>query len=245
MPRLRRYELTDLPQHVVQRGNNRQPTFFADADYVFYLECLRDAAKRYGCEIHAYVLMTNHIHLLVTPRKPLAIAKLLQSVGRRYVRYINYEYRRSGTLWEGRYKASLVNTQEYFLSCSRYIETNPVRADMVVDPRDYPWSSYRSNAWGEPSTLLTPHSEYTNLGSSEEERCRTYRELFRADLEASALQEIRDSVNQSRPLGSKRFQEQIEETLKRRLQPGKPGPKKKGKGDNTESTQEMQRQLLL
>jgi putative transposase len=148
MPRTPRLTLPDVPQHVVQRGNNRQATFFAAEDYRLYLDCLREAAAKYGCALHAYVLMTNHVHLLITPSGRQAVARTMQSVGRRYVQYVNYVYRRSGTLWEGRYKSSLVESEGYLLLCYRYIELNPVRAGMVQRPEDYEGSSYRAHAFG-------------------------------------------------------------------------------------------------
>jgi putative transposase len=143
MARLPRYTLPGQPQHVILRGNNRSIIFAADEDYRFFLDCLGDAATRHGCVIHAYVLMTNHVHLLITPEHEGSIGKALQSVGRRYVQYFNYTYQRTGTLWEGRYKATLIDSESYLLTCYRYIELNPVRADMVPHPRDYLWSSYR------------------------------------------------------------------------------------------------------
>jgi putative transposase len=148
MPRKPRFNLIEIPQHVVQRGNNRQPTFFAEEDYRFYLDCLGEAASKYRCALHAYVLMTNYVHLLVTPGTPEGVSRMMQSVGRRYVQYVNYSYKRSGTLWEGRYKASLVQTEQYLLTCSRYIELNPVRAGMVQHPKDHKWTSYRAHAHG-------------------------------------------------------------------------------------------------
>ena len=130
MARLPRYVVVGHPQHVIQRGNNRSPTFYENQDYEFYLECLEEACERYRCDVHAYVLMTNHVHLLMSPWQRNSISKVLQSVGRRYVQYINYYYKRTGTLWEGRYKATLIDTERYLLTCYRYIELNPVRAGM-------------------------------------------------------------------------------------------------------------------
>lgn len=146
MPRLPRFGLLGIPQHVIQRGNNRQPCFADEEDYQFYLECAQTASKRCGCAVHAYVLMTNHVHLLVTPHRKEAVPRFMQHIGRRYVQYFNFRYRRSGTLWEGRYKASLVDTEAYVLKCYRYIEMNPVRAGMVRGPSDYRWSRHRHNA---------------------------------------------------------------------------------------------------
>lgn len=148
MARKPRFNLPGVPQHIVQRGNNRQPCFYAEADYCRYLEYLHEAAARNQAAIHAYVLMTNHVHLLATPANPFSITHMVQDLGRKYVRYINRTYGRTGTLWEGRYKASLVDGESYLLSCMRYIEMNPVRAGMVSNPAGYRWSSHQGNACG-------------------------------------------------------------------------------------------------
>lgn len=223
MPRPPRYPLIDVPQHVTQRGNNRQPTFFADDDFRFYLECLKAATTSHNCEVHAYVLMTNHVHLLMTPCRTNAIAKVIQSLGRRYVQYINATYRRSGTLWEGRYKASVVESETYLLICSRYIEFNPVRSGLVADPAEYPWSSYHWHALGKRNPLITDHSAYLALGATHEERQQAYRGLFRDQLDPARLQEIREGLNQCRVLGSERFKDEIEALLSRRVRPRKAG----------------------
>jgi putative transposase len=165
MPRQPRPDLADVPQHVVQRGNDRQPCFYATEDYRRYLAGLRESAIRYGCSVHAYVLMTNHVHLLVTPSSAGAVSRMMQWLGRQYVGYINGRYRRTGTLWEGRYKSCLVDTERYLLTCYRYIELNPVRAAMVADPADYAWSSYRTNAQALPDKVVVPHAEYLRLGA--------------------------------------------------------------------------------
>jgi len=178
MPRPPRYPLGGVPQHVIQRGNNRQPAFFHQDDFRFYLDCLGEAAAKHSCEIHAYVLMTNHVHLLMTPCQVNGVAKVMQSLGRRYVRHINSTYQRSGTLWEGRYKASLVESEIYLLTCSRYIELNPVRANLVTDPAEYSWSSYQWYALGKSDPLITDHAVYLELGRTDEERRKAYRELF-------------------------------------------------------------------
>jgi putative transposase len=232
MPRVRRYQLTDIPQHVVQRGNNRQQTFFREEDYRRYLRWLGDAAAREGCEIHAYVLMSNHVHLLMTPRRPMAIGRVMQSVGRRYVRHVNDHYGRTGTLWEGRHRASLVSTGMYLLSCYRYIELNPIRAGMVSDPSEYPWSSYRRNAGLKPDDLLTEHGEYTALGATVGARAIAYRELFRTELDAGLMAELRRNLQECRPFGSEHFKAEIERALGRRVRAGKPGRPKKGPGQD-------------
>jgi len=207
MPRRPRIKLADVPQHVVQRGINREPCFFADEDYHFYLHWLQKSAGDWHCAIHAYVLMTNHVHLLVTADRPDGIAKLMQSIGRRYVQYINRSYRRTGSLWEGRFKSSLVQVEEYLLTCMRYIELNPVRANMVNDPAQYRWSSYRHNGLGQADDRITPHPLYLALGKDEDSRLAEYRDLFRSELDEEALADIRLALAQGQPLGSERFSE--------------------------------------
>ncbi|WP_208738801.1 transposase [Phytopseudomonas daroniae] len=155
MPRKQRMYLPGVPAHVVQRGNNRSACFFHDEDYQFYLTVLGDALKRYRVQLHAYVLMTNHVHLLMTPESETGISRVMQHLGRMYVLYVNRIYRRSGTLWEGRHKASLINADEYLLTCYRYIEMNPVRAGMVEAPEEYRWSSYRWHGWGKADSLIS------------------------------------------------------------------------------------------
>jgi len=210
MARLPRYFVEGQPQHIIQRGNNREPIFAADDDYAFYLECLQDAAERYGCAIHAYVLMTNHVHLLATPETEQSLPKTLQSVGRRYVQYFNYTYQRTGTLWEGRYKATLIDSEHYLLTCMRYIELNPVRAGMVKHPADLGWSSYQYNAQGKENPLLSQHSLYRRLGRNAEARQSAYRQLFRAQLSKADVDAIRETTNKAWVLGNERFREKIE-----------------------------------
>lgn len=223
MARKPRFNLAEIPQHIVQRGNNRQATFFAEDDYRFYLDCLGEASTKYGSAIHAYVLITNHVHLLVTPGAPESISRTMQSVGRRYVQYVNYHYKRSGTLWEGRHKASLVQTERYLLTCCRYIELNPVRAGMVERPEDYPWSSHRANAQGADEGLIQPHPEYLALGVTQAERERAYRDLFSTHLDTEALNALRRAVNQELVTGGDRFTAEIETMLERRVRPTKRG----------------------
>ena len=223
MPRKSRMFLPGVPCHVVSRGNNRDACFFADDDYLFYLECLNEACHKYKAVVHAYVLMTNHVHLLMSPVDEAGVSKVLQSVGRRYVQYINKTYRRSGTLWEGRYKASLVDAENYLLACYRYIELNPVRANMVTHPVEYRWSSYGVNAGVRPRRSLTPHDVYLRLGLDEEGRCHAYRELFSVDLDKSMIHDIQRAATFSMPLGNSRFQEQVEAALGRKLGQAKRG----------------------
>lgn len=223
MPRPRRLNLVGIPQHITQRGNNRQACFFDNEDRLTYLELLNRAARRRACDIHAYVLMTNHVHILATPRVADGVSRLMQDIGREYVRYINSSYRRSGTLWEGRFKSSLVDSAEYCLVCYRYIELNPVRAAMVDKPDDYRWSSYRSNALGQKVELITPHEEWMILGRDDHTRCAAYRALFNDAPRQSQIDEIRYSNRKGLPLGRESFKSQIETQLQIKLGSGKVG----------------------
>jgi putative transposase len=227
MPRPPRYALPGVPQHVIQRGHNRQPIFFHEDDYRFYLACLQETTVRHATAVHAYVLMTNHVHLLMTPHQPHSLAKVLQALGRHYVPYINTTYQRTGTLWEGRYRASLVDAEPYLLACYRYIEFNPVRAGMVQDPGAYPWSSYRWHAYGQHDPAITDHALYLALGTTMQERQTAYRALFQHHLDENVVQEIRATLHQGRVLGTERFKDAIEVALTRRVRPGKPGRPRK------------------
>ena len=229
MARLPRFVLPGHPQHVIVRGNNRDPIFNTDEDYHFYLDKLQDAGRKHQCDIHAYVLMTNHVHLLVTPHTGDGISKMIQMLGRYYVQYFNYTYQRSGTLWEGRYKASLIDSETYALTCYRYIELNPVRANIICHPAEYPWSSYRGNALGDNDKLLTPHPLYLALGSSVDERQAAYRALFEAHFDEKSLEEVRASINKAWVLGSEHFRNIIAPQLNRRASPlPKGGDRKSG-----------------
>ena len=179
MPRRARIRFAGIPQHVIQRGNNRAACFFADEDYRTYLDSLQQGAERYGCDIHAYVLITNHVHLLTTPADDESLPSMMRYLGSRYVQYVNYTYKRSGTLWEGRYKSSLIDSERYLLTCYRYIELNPVRAGMVKGAGDYKWSSYAAHALGQANELIQDHSCYLALGQTEETRRTAYQALFR------------------------------------------------------------------
>jgi putative transposase len=205
-----RIHIDGLPLHIVQRGHNRAACFFDDQDRLAYLGWLHEALERERCSLHAYVLMTNHLHLLLTPEQANCVPQVLISVGRRYVQYINHSYGRTGTLWDGRYKSSLVQAETYLLLCQRYIEQNPVRAGMVADPADYRWSSYRANALGASDTLLSPHSLYLALGADGNARRATYRELFRGALDEKPLSDLRLALNQDQPIGNDRFYREIE-----------------------------------
>jgi putative transposase len=219
MARLPRYVLPGQPQHIIQRGNNRQPIFAAEDDYRYYRECLGEAARKHGCDIHAYVLMTNHVHLLMTSHTESGIGKLMQSVGRRYVQYFNATYGRTGTLWEGRYRATLIDAERYLLACYRYIELNPVRARMAEHPRDYTWSSYHRHADGGDDPLIVDEAIYQQLGTTDLERQAAYRALFKAHISEALLNEIRETLNKGWVLGSEQFKDKIAALGQRRVRP--------------------------
>ena len=180
-------------------------------------------AERHGCAIHAYVLMTNHVHLLLTPEREDSAGLLMKHLGQRYVQYVNRVYRRSGTLWEGRFRSCLAQSDDYVLSCYRYIELNPVRAGIVAHPRDYRWSSYRANGDGQPDPVISPHVEYLKLGRLDTERQQAYRALFKAHLEPERIEAIRQATNSNYALGDERFRGEVEHMLKRRASPGRSG----------------------
>jgi len=219
MARLPRYVLPGFPQHVIQRGNNRQQILFDEADYWFLWERIQLAADKFGCDVHAYVLMPSHFHLLLTPRQENGIGKLMQYVGRYYVQYFNQRHERTGTLWEGRYRATLLEPGTFLLLCSRYLELNPVRAGFVDDPQSYDWSSYGFNATGREDPLITPHPEYRKLGSSSKARQKAYRKNFSSPIAEEMLTRIRDATNKAWVLGGTSFCRDIEGRLNRRTTP--------------------------
>ncbi|MBI1733247.1 MAG: transposase [Gammaproteobacteria bacterium] len=217
MPRKTRMYLAGIPAHVVQRGNNRSASFFCPDDFLFYRRCLGEGLRRFGVALHAYVLMTNHVHLLMTPSDASGISRVMQHVGRHYVLYVNRAYRRTGTLWEGRHKASLVHASDFLLTCMRYIEMNPVAAGMVEAPEQYRWSSYRSHAWGETDDLLNEHPLYLQLGASDAERQWAYREWFRSPLQDDDIHHIRQCLAYNYPVGNARFRAEVESALGRKI----------------------------
>jgi putative transposase len=223
MPRRARLALAGIPWHIIQRGNNRALCFHAEDDYQFYLHYLKTFAEHFGCAVHAYVLMTNHVHLLLTPIREDSAARLMKHLGQRYVQYINRSYRRSGTLWEGRFRSCLTQSEDYVLACYRYIELNPVRAAMVAKAQHYRWSSFHANALGKANAMLVPHEQYARLGRSDAERRQAYRALFRAPLDETVADEIRSATHGNYALGNRRFQQQIEAALGRRAIRGAPG----------------------
>ncbi|MES2319582.1 MAG: transposase [Pseudomonadota bacterium] len=203
--------------HIIQRGNNRNNCFFTTSDYLVYLDLLRRSAAGAGCRIHAYVLMTNHIHILASPEQESAPANMMKAIGERYVQYVNQRYNRSGTLWDGRYKSCLVQDETYLMVCHRYIEQNPVRAGMVTHPSLYQWSSHRCNAYGNADQLITPHPIFTSLGSDDFARALAYRALFAERLSDRELAELRDATNYNYTFGNAAFAEKMSQSLGRQV----------------------------
>ena len=223
MPRRARLILPETPLHIIQRGNNRSVCFHAEEDFLFYLDWLARAAHDTGCAIHAYCLMSNHVHLLISAATPNSPGDLMKMLGQRYVQYVNRTYRRSGTLWEGRFRSCLLQEEGYLLECYRYIELNPVRAAMVEHPAHYRWSSYRTNAQGEASPFIKPHALYTALDKTPEARQATYRELFRYQLDPGLVDQIRSATNGNYALGNERFLAEMAAALGRRVTRGQAG----------------------
>lgn len=223
MPRKPRVSITGIAEHIIQRGNNRQRIFVDNSDRRAYVFWLRKYAEKFNVSIHAWVLMTNHVHLLCTPNSPKGLSLMMQSLGRQYVHYFNRRHERSGTLWEGRFRSSLVQSEIYLLQMYRYIEMNPVRAGMVNEPQDYHWSSYQINALGKLSRLLTPHPLYVSLGITGEQRQRQYRYLFQENISGKQLHEIRQSANKGLVLGTDEFVTQVERLTGHTLHEGKRG----------------------
>lgn len=219
MARLPRFVLPGLPQHVLQRGNHCRQILFREEDYWFLWEKIGSAATRFDCRVHAYVIMPDHFHLLLTPQREDGIGKLMQYVGRCYVSYFNSRHERTGTLWEGRYRATLIDPAAWLLAVSRYLETNPVRAGLVPDSGDYAWSSYGANAVGGDDPLVRPHAEYERLGRSPRARQAAYLKGFAEPLDDTRLKRIRDATNKAWVLGDAVFCDLLEARLNRRTSP--------------------------
>lgn len=231
--------------HVVQRGHDRRDCFRHQTDYLVYLSNLRDLSTKTGCALHAYCLMTNHVHLLLTPSSPQACALLMRNLGQRYVQYFNRRYERRGTLWEGRFRSCLVDTAQYVLACYRYIELNPVRAGMVPSPSAYCWSSYKGNAGETASRLVTPHAEYLALAEDETSRHAAYQGLFSAGDEPAFLAAIRDATNGGFALVGETLKSSLPADRQRRLERRPPGPRPRPRQEPDPSAGELELELGL
>lgn len=233
MPRQPRLVLSDVALHVIQRGNNRTACFRETSDYLVYLANLHELSLKLGCSVHAYCLMTNHVHLLLTPSSQSACTDLMRDLGQRYVQYFNRRHGRTGTLWEGRFRSCIAASSDYVLACYRYIELNPVRAGMVPRPEDFSWSSHRVNIGQRTDSMILPHSEYLALASDIAKRHAAYRRLFERDLEASELEMIRRATKGGYPLTSEAFKSGLASTG-RRVERGRAGRPPKESGNQSE-----------
>lgn len=205
MARLPRLILPDQPHHIILRGNNRQAIFYSDLDREHLLATLKEVATQYGVAIHAYVLMDNHLHLLATPPTAEALSRMMQSLGRRYVGWFNARHQRSGTLWEGRFRAGLVEGERHLLACMRYIELNPVRAGLCAEPAQWPWSSAAHHLGLVRSPVVTEHEMYWSLGNTPFDREHAYREFIAQGLSTAEQSCFTEAVMRGRPVGSEAF----------------------------------------
>lgn len=229
MPRQPRLLVPEIAVHVIQRGNNRQVCFRQHSDYLLYLLHLHELSGKTGCALHAYCLMPNHVHLLLTPKDTDGCTILMRDLGQRYVQYFNKVHGRTGTLWDGRFRSCLVESADYVLACYRYIELNPVRAGLAATPGDYRWSSHAGNAGIRHDRLLSPHPEFLALGTETGTRQGAYCELFGLTLEPRIVESIRHTTNSGFPLVTESFRFELEARLGRKLEPGRAGrPGKSG-----------------
>jgi putative transposase len=231
MARLPRLVVADQPHHVIQHGIDRQAIFRDTRDFLVFLACLQDATRRFNVALHAYVLMSNHVHLLASPSDQTGLARMMQWVGRQYVPYFNHKYGRVGTLWQGRFKATVIDAERYFMICSRYIEMNPVRAGLVAAPADYPWSSYAHHAGIKPDGLVSDHSLYWSLGNTPFEREAAYKYLTEQGLTSNDVSALTEATLKGWALGSDQFRRGLEIEFERRVSPARRGRPFKSRED--------------
>jgi putative transposase len=216
MARLPRYLITNQPQHIILQGRGAQQIYFEEQDYQYFHDCLDAAAYNYRLRLHAYALMPDHVHILATPANTDSVSRSVQSIGRNYVQYFNECYGSTGTLWESRYRATVIDAKEYLLTCSRYIEQNPVRNKLVDKAQEYRWSSYAHNALAKADEMLTDAREYKKLGDNHKERARAYRSLSRKKISAELAQQITEATLKGWALGDSKFVQKIEKLSGRR-----------------------------
>jgi putative transposase len=239
MPRQQRYFVPGVAAHIVQRGHNRAACFRRDNDYLLYLLHLRELSERHGCEVHAYCLMTNHVHLFITPSTAHACMALMRDLGQRYVQHFNRQYGRKGTLWEGRYGSFLAESARYVIALYRYIELNPVDAGMVSDPAAYPWSSYAANIGRRVDALIKPHAEFLALGTDVAGRNASYARLIAEKLDPELVRQIEEAAESGYPLASEAFKTDLAARLGRKTEPGRPGRPEKKTRDESPSLPEI------
>lgn len=247
MPRQPRLVVAGYPHHIILRGNNRSAVFYDDKDRRFFLACLKEAKEKTNSKIYAYCLMTNHVHLLVEPSTKEGLAEMMQSLGRKYVQYINQTHKRTGTLWEGRFKSSVISKDEYFLACCRYIELNPLRAKIAQNPADYPWSSFKLKTEGKNNNILDEDAFYLDLGDTQKQRQLSYQSLFLDDISAEELNLIRNRTQKCGIIGNIEFVNKVSKLVGRDIflrQRGRPKkmtltPFGREGGDEKEAEKEM------
>lgn len=227
MARLPRLAAAGFPHHIIQRGNDRMEIFRTAEDRMRYLGDLAELAGESGVAVHAYVLMPNHVHLLATPRTAESLSRMMQALGRRYVRWFNDRYGRTGTLWEGRFRSAVIEGDRYLLTCCRYIELNPVRAGLVAEPGEYRWSSYRHHAGLESDVVLSDHPTLWALGNTPFERQQAYRRLFEAPIRPEDLDAVRRATNRGWAVGTAGFLRSLEQRSKRAVSPRSRGRPRK------------------
>ena len=235
MARLPRLVIPHQPHHIIQRGNDRRLIFRDTDDYQAFLRLLREASKQFKVAIHAYVLMPNHLHLLTTPSEQDSLGRMMQWMGRHYVPYFNRKYERVGTLWQGRYKACVIDSERYFMTCSRYVELNPVRAALVADPADYPWSSYAHHIGAKSDPLISDHALYWALGNTPFEREVAYKSMSQQALASEEVTALTEATLKGWALGSEQFKLALERQANRRVRPAKRGRPSKRAPDNAVS----------
>jgi len=228
MPRTSRIVIAGYPHHIVQRGHNRQTVFATDGDFLYYLENLREWKEAYGCKIYSYCLMTNHVHLIIEPgENEHSLASLMKRVAGRHTRYVNRLEKRTGSLWEGRFKSSPISADDYLLACCRYVELNPVRAGIVADPADYRWSSYGAKIGRREEDWLDYDPSYLGLADSPKTRAASYEAWVKGTIAAGEWALIRQSLQRGQLTGSSRFIDEIEKKIERRIEfRGQGRPKK-------------------
>jgi len=225
MARLPRLSVPGYPHHIIQRGNNRQAIFSSTADYILLLALLKENAQKFGVAVHAYVLMTNHFHILATPEQLNSLPLMMQAVGRSYVRYFNDAQHRSGTLWEGRYRSTLIQTDRYLLTCMAYLDLNPVRAGLVRQAKEYEWSSHRHYIGQRADKLITPHPLFWTLGNTPFSREAAYADLVDVGITSAQHSDLTRSVLSGWALGDEDFVDDLQKRTTRRAvqaQAGRP-----------------------
>ena len=215
MARLPRIVIPNQPLHIIHRGNNRQDIFKSEDDIVRVKEDISNSLSKSDCSLHAYVIMTNHLHLLITPKSKEQLAVFMQSMANRYVLYFNAIHQRTGTIWEGRFKSCLVDSEHYLFTLYKYIEMNPVKANMVKDIADYKWSSYGHNASGQTDRLITEHLLYKELGKNTEQRCENYKKMFMQFNTIKQDSQITEATMRGEVLGSDSFHSKINRLISR------------------------------